>query len=56
MDEISEQGQRYKLSVIRQISQQNVMYSTVIIVNNTVLCLKVAKRVVLKNLHHKKKN
>ena len=53
VDEISEQSQRYKLSVVRQISQGNVMYSTVITVN-TVLCLKVAKRVVLKNLHHKK--
>ena len=49
VDEISEQSQRYKFSVVRQISQRNVMYSTVIIVN-TVLCLQVAKRVVLKNL------
>ena len=49
VDEISEQSQRYKFSVVRQISQRNVMYSMVIIVN-TVLCLQVAKRVVLKNL------
>ena len=47
-------GRCFKLLVIRLTSSGALMYSIVIIVNNTVIYLKVAKRVA-HNYSHKKK-
>ena len=47
--------QRYKFLVIKRISSEDLMYSMVIIVNNTILCTWQLLRVNLKHSYHTQK-
>ena len=48
-------GQKMQLSVVRQISSRDLMYSMVTAVSTTILYLWFAKRIGLKHSHHEKK-
>ena len=50
-----DEGDQKVQSFSFKISHRDIMYSMVTIVNNTILCLKVAKRATLKSYPHKKK-